>query len=326
MNQWPFERVERGHVWRDEMRDIRMRSAHPAKLQHIVHGIQTGSESAVPYVVPVAPARHVPVTAKYRLVAGRDLLEAHDHLYGTEGFIQVRIVPMGTPEWEGLLLNIRQALRLGTLTTFERARAFHMLIGHGLKVVDIGRHLRDDGCAQSTVEVAVSTYSRLARPMLDLWRDEVITSTEARTYSRLYEPEQVAKASQILETALARAVGHQDPDFGDATEAEEGETAVRKRGRRALFPDRLTDAQTQRLVAGLRGGEPTSWSATEVKAILEFCDILLCGAAARERVGFELRVARGRPRAEARERASRTSEMRMRAESGAQDAGEEEFG
>lgn len=90
---------------------------------------------------------------------------------------------MSTPEWEGLLLNIRQALRLGTLTTFERARAFHTLIGHGLKVVDIGRHLRDDGCAQSTVEVAVSTYSRLARPMLD-WICGATRSSRARRPAR----------------------------------------------------------------------------------------------------------------------------------------------
>lgn len=67
----------------------RLEAGHPHAVgppgQAPAHGIQTGSESAVPYVVPVAPARQVPVTAKYRLVAGRDLLEAHDQLYGTRG-------------------------------------------------------------------------------------------------------------------------------------------------------------------------------------------------------------------------------------------------
>ncbi|MDX2086369.1 MAG: hypothetical protein SFX73_00910 [Kofleriaceae bacterium] len=279
-------------IWRDPHVDARI-FQKPDAVRRLANSIASMREPGVVYVQELTPtlAAEAPRGSRYRLVSGWDLLEAA-RLLGRQA-VEARVLPSSVGEREVRLLNLREALRLRVLSTYERAHALEMLaVSCSMSIEDIGASLAEDGCHRSTIKDALAQYRALCPPLLDAWRDgdPLLTARLRRELAKLDGPEQLREWQARKDRELAAKLGHSVvPEEHPKPSDSEPPRAVR----RSPPLMRRSDGLVRALVEGLRAGLPTSWSAAEVAAVLSVLAWAFEGADL-DHVQFPLVSKRGR--------------------------------
>ncbi|MDX2088356.1 MAG: hypothetical protein SFX73_10925 [Kofleriaceae bacterium] len=286
--------IEIGRIWRDPHLDSRI-FVKPELVARLAKRVATCREPGIVYVVELRAARQfeAPPGAEFLLVAGWDLLEASRSL--GRRTVEARVLPPSS-ERELRVLNLREALRLRALSTYERAHALQMLVAScSMTIEQVAELLADDGCSKSTVANALVQWAGLNPVLLDAWRDghRLLTHRERDRLSRLDGAEQLLEWQRMQERDIADKVGHQlasdDPQTPAAASSE-----VRRRKRQR--PMRLrSHGYTRDLLQRLRS-EPTGYTAGELKCVIEIIEHLCFEAEKPEKVPFEPRTKRGRPK------------------------------